>query len=62
MAKNLDTVVEELKKHDSRAPVQELKRIVASDPKMGFALRQVVDDGVNAEDLLEFLRRRSKKP
>ena len=32
MAKNLDTMVEELKKHDSRAPVQELKRIVANDP------------------------------
>ena len=25
MAKNLDTMVEELKKHDSRAPVQELE-------------------------------------
>ena len=61
VAENLDATVEELKKHDSRAPVQELKRIVASDPKMGFALRQVVDEGVSAEDLLEFLRHRSKK-
>ena len=52
VAKKLDATVEELKKHDSRAPVQELKRIVANDPKMGFALRQVVDEGVSAEDLL----------
>jgi hypothetical protein len=39
-----------------------LKRIAAANPAMGFALRQVVDDGVSPEDLLEFLKKhRGKK-
>ena len=59
----LRTTLEDLKKHDSRAPVQELKRIVANNPAMGFALRRVVDEGVSPEELLEFLKHhgRSKK-
>jgi transcriptional regulator with XRE-family HTH domain len=60
-AKLLDTTAEVLKKHDARAPVQELKRMAAANPAMGFALRQVVDDGVSPEDLLEFLSNRKRK-
>ena len=62
LAHELDTAVAELQKHDARPPVQELKRIAAANPAMGFALRKVVDDGVSAEDLLEFLKKhRGKK-
>ncbi len=61
LASSLQTTVEDLKKHDSRAPVRELKRIVANDPQMGFALRQVVDEGVKADDLIEFLKQRNPK-
>lgn len=61
LAPVLGTTVETLKKHDARAPVQELKRIAASNPAMGFALRRVVEDDVDPEALLEFLKRRSKK-
>jgi transcriptional regulator with XRE-family HTH domain len=60
-AKLLGTTFEDLKKHDARPPVQELKRISAANPAMGFALRQVVDEGVSPEDLLEFLSNRKKK-
>lgn len=60
-AKLLGTPFDELKKHDARPPVQELKRIAAANPAMGFALRQVVDEGVSPEDLLEFLSSRKKK-
>ena len=62
LAHELDTTVVELQKHDARPPVQELKRIAAANPAMGFALRKVVDDGVSPEDLLEFLKKhRGKK-
>jgi|SRR5579864_58670 len=60
LATLLGTTVEDLKKHDARPPVQELKRIAATNPAMGFALRRVVDDGVSPEDLLAFLQRHGK--
>src|SRR4051812_23016022 len=60
----LQTSFDELKTHDARAPVNELRRMATTNPAMGFALRKVVDQGVTAEELLEFLRRhdRNKKP
>ncbi len=62
LAHELETTAADLQKHDSRPPVQELKRIAAANPAMGFALRKVVDDGVSPEDLLEFLKtHRGKK-
>jgi transcriptional regulator with XRE-family HTH domain len=61
IASHLGTSVTELRKHDARAPVQELRRKAASEPAMGFALRQLVDDDVSAEDLLDFLKKRANK-
>ena len=61
LARELDTTLAELRKHDARAPVRELRRIAASNPAMGFALRRVVEDGVDPEDLLRYLNRRNKK-
>ncbi len=64
IASVLETTVDELNKFDTRAPVQELKRMAASDPAMGFALRRVVDQGITSDELLEFLKKhgRNKKP
>src|SRR5260221_14638942 len=55
LASFLGTTAENLKKHDARPPVQELKRIAANNPAMGFALRRVVDEDVSPEELLTFL-------
>jgi transcriptional regulator with XRE-family HTH domain len=60
IARCLGTTFEELRKHDARPPVQELKRIATSNPAMGFALRRVVDEGVSPEELLEFLKRHGR--
>jgi transcriptional regulator with XRE-family HTH domain len=60
IAVNLGTTVEELKKHDARPPVEELKRIAASNPAMGFALRRLVDDGGSPDELLRFLNRQDR--
>ena len=61
LADHLDTTLEELQKCDARPPVQELKRLAANDPAMGFALRRVVDEGVTSKELLEFLNKHEKK-
>jgi transcriptional regulator with XRE-family HTH domain len=61
LADRLDSTLEELQKCDARPPVQELKRIAASDPAMGFALRRVVDEGVTSKELLDFLNQIEKK-
>src|ERR1700739_4138294 len=54
LATALDTTTDDLKKHDARPPVQELRRMAATDPVMGFALRKMVDDGVDAKELMAF--------
>ena len=56
LAKCLDTTVADLDQYDARPPVQELKRLSASNPAMGFALRKVVDQEVSADELLAFLK------
>ncbi len=58
LASVLKTTVEDLEKYDARPPVQELKRLSANDPAMGFALRGVVDQGVSAKELQKFLDHR----
>jgi transcriptional regulator with XRE-family HTH domain len=56
----LETTLEDLKKHDARPPVEELKRMAANNPAMGFALRRVVDEDVSPDELLEFLKHHSR--
>lgn len=60
LASELETTVDDLKQYDSRPPMQELKRISASNPAMGFLLRKVVDDDVSPEVLLDFLKRQDR--
>jgi transcriptional regulator with XRE-family HTH domain len=61
LASLLETTADDLKKHDARPPVQELKRIAANNPAMGFALRKVIDQGVSPEQLLTFLEGHSRR-
>ncbi len=44
MARVLGTPLEDLRKHDTRAPVEDLKRLAAADPVYGLALRQIVEE------------------
>lgn len=64
IAKKLRTTLDDLQSHDSRAPVDELRRMAASNPAFGFALRRVVDgiadDRLTPEDLLAMLEARQK--
>jgi transcriptional regulator with XRE-family HTH domain len=65
MARVLGTTVEDLKRYDSRPPVEEMRRLSSTDPAYGFAFRKLVDKDVSPEELLKFLDkqpdRRKKK-
>jgi len=55
MAKILKEPLAELKKCDTRLPVDEMKQIAAADPEYAFAFRQVIEKRVSAEDLLRLV-------
>ncbi|HUJ30715.1 MAG TPA: helix-turn-helix transcriptional regulator [Candidatus Acidoferrum sp.] len=61
IASVLGTTAADLNKYDPRPPMQELKRIAAKDPAMGFALRKIVDEEIDSDELLDFIERRAKK-
>ena len=56
MATELRTSVEELKKHDSRVPVEELK-----EGAYGFALRRMLESNVKPDELLKLAEEKRKK-
>ena len=61
MAAVLGVTVEELKKYDTRAPMEDLKRLAASNTTYGFALRQVIEKKVTAEELLGLAKKTDQK-
>lgn len=58
MAVLLKVPVEELKAHDERPPTEEMKKLIASNPRYALAFRTVVDRKVSPEDLLALVKRR----
>lgn len=52
-----------LEEHDSRPPVEEIKRLSEADPTFGFAFRKLVDEmvekNISADDILKFTNRKS---
>jgi transcriptional regulator with XRE-family HTH domain len=61
MAKILGVTTDELRALDARPPVEDLKRMAASQPAYGFALRQMVEKGVTADDLMKFVKKAEQK-
>jgi transcriptional regulator with XRE-family HTH domain len=61
MAHVLGVTVDELKKYDTRPPLDELKRMAASDPTFGFALRSVIDQRVSADELMNLAKKSGQK-
>lgn len=59
MAKVLKVSFAELQQLDARPPVDELRRRGELDPKLGFALRKVIEEGVSSEELMKMLNERS---
>ena len=65
LATALNVPLEELKQYDTRAPIADLKRLMDSDPKLGFAFRTVVEKVKNgeltAEDIIVKLNKRKSR-
>ncbi len=64
LAECLKVSPEELRQYDVREPVADMKRLMETNPKLGFAFRSVVEDvksgKLTSEDLLNI--RKSRKP
>ena len=65
LADILDVSPDELKQYDTRGPIADLKRLMDSDPKLGFAFRTVVEKVKNgeltAEDIIAKLSKRQSR-
>ena len=65
LARALKVPLEELKKYDNREPIAELKRLMDSDPKLGFAFRTAVEKvksgELTAEDIIARLSKSPRK-
>ena len=65
LAGALEVSPDELKQYDTRAPIADLKRLMDSDPKLGFAFRTVVEKVKNgeltAEDIIVKLSKRKSR-
>jgi transcriptional regulator with XRE-family HTH domain len=65
LAAALNVPLEDLKKYDNRAPIADLKRLMDSDPKLGFAFRTAVEKvksgELTADELIAKLTKPSRK-
>jgi transcriptional regulator with XRE-family HTH domain len=62
LAGALDVSLDDLKQYDNRGPIADLKRLMDSDPKLGFAFRTAVEKVKSGELSAEELIARLTKP
>jgi transcriptional regulator with XRE-family HTH domain len=60
MAKVLGTTIAELQAHDTRAPVDKIKRRTAENPTYAILLRKLIDSNKRPEDMIEWLDKKSE--
>jgi transcriptional regulator with XRE-family HTH domain len=58
LAAELEVSVDELRCHDPRPPVEEMKRLTDLDPAFGLAFRTLLNKEVTADDLLKLAETR----
>jgi transcriptional regulator with XRE-family HTH domain len=56
MARILGVTVADLKSHDVRAPIEEIKRVTANDPRYAVAFRTIIDSGVTPDQLMRLAK------
>jgi transcriptional regulator with XRE-family HTH domain len=61
MARVLGTTVEDLRRHDTRPPVEGLKRLTTSNPAYGLAFRKVIDEQVSPEELMKLANKTAER-
>jgi len=55
IAKELGVKESELREHDLRPPIDEIRRRSLADPQLAMAFRTVIDKNVSGEELMKFL-------
>ena len=60
IAKVLGVKEEELRSRDSRAPIEDIKRVTQSDPRFALAFRTVIDKKITAAQLQEWADKQGK--
>jgi transcriptional regulator with XRE-family HTH domain len=60
IARILKVDVEELKTHDTRPPVEEMKRRIAADPRYALAFRTVINRNITPDELLDLAKRKGR--
>jgi transcriptional regulator with XRE-family HTH domain len=60
-ARILKVSVDELKTHDTRPPLEEVKRATAEDPRYALAFRRVIDSKISPEVLLKLAQEKATK-
>jgi transcriptional regulator with XRE-family HTH domain len=61
MARILGVTVDTLRALDSRAPIDEIKRLTQSDPRFALAFRTMIDKKVSAEELLQLANKKGDR-
>lgn len=62
IARVLKLDIDELRKFDQRAPLEDIKRITERDPKFAYAFRTLVEKNVTPEEIIELTAgKRSRK-
>ena len=56
----LGTTLTDLQQFDTRPPIREFRKATLSDPRYGFAFRQMMDKQVSADEILEFIESRDR--
>lgn len=60
IARLLRVTVEELRMHDTRPPLEAVKRATEQDPRYALAFRTVINKKISPEALLKFAQRENK--
>jgi transcriptional regulator with XRE-family HTH domain len=61
ISRALEVDIDVLKAHDTRPPIEEMKRRIAADPRYAVAFRTVIDKNVTPEELLELANRKGRR-
>lgn len=61
IARVLSVEIDELKKHDSRVPVKELKELIDQNPSYGFAFRKLAEKKITPEELLKLANKKTEE-
>lgn len=61
IASILKVPVEDLRAYDSRVPVEELRKLIAVQPALGFALRKLAGTNVTADEILQLAKRKKSR-